>query len=313
MSIIGNPTGLVSYYTLDDLTDSHGSNDLTNDGATSTTGLLNDAYSFDEQGDKITGSPINNVRTISVWVYFESFGSTYDQVIVEQRASNGWYFIIDHEGRNPAGAMHIIDDDGTSNHCRTSALSWNDQTWYHLVFVKTGSETGSFYRDGSLVSTGTCYLTTDNYLDNQGTTLSLGSYYSVPVDFNGKIDELSLWNIALTSDEVSELYNSATPLEYEVILNGIQEANEETNTTVSQTNASTVTIRDSQNWNPAPVGYDGVSDLPCDWPDRPTWMTACEQPKRSIFQRYIQPTLNGWIQSLKPNIDFDRGGINATV
>jgi hypothetical protein len=90
--------------------------------------------------------------------------------------------------------------------------SYNDNAWHHFVFVYDGSNM-IIYADGSNVKSiantyGATYST--NYI-RIGTFNTAGSevdYYS------GSLDELSVWSRALSSTEVTSLYNSGSGFQY---------------------------------------------------------------------------------------------------
>src|SRR3990167_5402647 len=84
--------GLVSHYKLDETsgttaTDSAGTNTGTINGATPTTGKINNALSFDGTNDYVNaGNPASltdiNVKTISAWIKLNSYGETsYGRVV----------------------------------------------------------------------------------------------------------------------------------------------------------------------------------------------------------------------------------------
>ena len=88
-----------------------------------------------------------------------------------------------------------------------SSATLSLSTWYHLAFVKSGSD-WYLYLDGAEDNTvsdsGTVSASTDN--------LAIGIYPTTPTyPFQGNIDEVSIWNTALSSGDVSTLYNSGTP------------------------------------------------------------------------------------------------------
>jgi len=81
-------------------------------------------------------------------------------------------------------------------------------TWHHIVltFPSTSLSNGKMYIDNSLVSSAVLRGAGDTgaYL------FSVGSTDSIP----GLIDEVGLWSSELTSDDVSQLYNSGDGLAY---------------------------------------------------------------------------------------------------
>ncbi len=77
-------------------------------------------------------------------------------------------------------------------------------TWYFLVLTRTDN-TVKFYRNGKYISSMTI-----SGSDN----LSLSQIGFKGRSFKGTIDELGIWNRALTDADVSRLYNSGSGLSY---------------------------------------------------------------------------------------------------
>ena len=76
-------------------------------------------------------------------------------------------------------------------------------TWYNLAFTRSGS-TLTAYINGSSEATGT---------DSQAyTSTALNASFST-YPFDGKIDELAIWDSALTGSEISTIYNAGEPID----------------------------------------------------------------------------------------------------
>ena len=76
-------------------------------------------------------------------------------------------------------------------------------TWYHYVMTKSGN-TYSLYVDGVLIGSGT---DSDNATVGSTSFIGLngGNNY-----FNGQIDEVAIWNTALTSTQVQSIYDATS-------------------------------------------------------------------------------------------------------
>jgi hypothetical protein len=88
-------------------------------------------------------------------------------------------------------------------------------TWYHVVIVYDGSNQ-SLYLDGTLVAGPTAQsgLGTDASSAN---AVSIGARVqsgSTATFFSGKVDEVGLWDRALTGSEITQLYNAGTGCQY---------------------------------------------------------------------------------------------------
>jgi hypothetical protein len=76
----------------------------------------------------------------------------------------------------------------------------NDGAWHHLVFMRTGS-VFSIHIDGILAGASSGAL---GDLDDTGAPVRLGSLFFSMQDrrMRGVLDEVSIWNRALTEDEI---------------------------------------------------------------------------------------------------------------
>jgi hypothetical protein len=216
-------TGLSAYWKLDEssgsvLNDEMGvQNAALYGGVTSTDSKLgrsvqlNDTLGFIRVPYNTNVSPKGAVYSVSMWFKLDSLPSAV-----------GRDFYLFQQNNTPApwgpqnAQINMADDKiefNTTNTAgteytvySTSALS--DSTWYHVVFVNRGNgQTLQMYVNGSDVSasaetfTGTVY----EGLSAMGIGNPFGdsSYW-----FSGVLDEIGIWSVALTSGNVTTLYNS---------------------------------------------------------------------------------------------------------
>ena len=184
-------------------------------GATLTTdrfGNSNSAYSFDGVNDDINLgvnsqiNKLNNLFTISFFLLKKDLNSSMiigniDSSIV----GNGWRFnirtttILEASIRNSANWYPSYS---TSN-----SISQNN--WIHIVCVRNNTIM-KIYLNGILNSTTNIGTVSPN--NNPNAVTKLGKQWvNVNPNFeslNGKLDDLAIWNRALTQQEVENLYNS---------------------------------------------------------------------------------------------------------
>ena len=194
----------ISYYALENLTDSSGNGyTLTNNGATSgATGILDDAYSFDGTNDYMSSAPSFSSNTISISFWAKSDTTNADKVIV---------MISDGSSNNMFG-VYVLSDGTLQVYDRRDGSTYSDggssydTGWHHYVITHTGS-TGTLYKDGSSVLVA---ASDSNSVDwstlHIGKKTDVSSYY-----FDGVIDEVAVFDVALTADNVTYLYNSGSP------------------------------------------------------------------------------------------------------
>ncbi|MFW5895235.1 MAG: LamG domain-containing protein [archaeon] len=227
---MGLKDGLVSYYELEEtsgttITDAHASNDGTVDGATlGETGKIGKSYLFESE-DNADFSSLPNIEnddfSVSFWIKINSYASsTSNQRILifghPQDGSNENNFYFWHQNPNKNNTFHFtkLNDSGDNYTTSVSLDKFPTGTWVHVVgtFNKTDNEI-KLYVDGNLEDTtstsGTFSTTSDNISINKQ---SQGGWNDNEIDAN--IDEIGIWDRALSSSEVSELYNNGDGLAY---------------------------------------------------------------------------------------------------
>jgi hypothetical protein len=163
-------------------------------GATSPLGS-NTAYSFD-------GSTTSKITLAT-----DLFSGTGDFSIVV------WAYHTNESGNDTvlrAGQELLIYQASTDAfNCQPSGLvtttAIDINTWYMVVFTREGSDV-TMYLNASSEATGT-----DSTDYTNGAWL-IGGRPASGETWQGRLTEISIWKRALSSDSITELYNSGTPL-----------------------------------------------------------------------------------------------------
>ena len=135
--------------------------------------------------------------TISCWIRPHAVGS--NEALFRKQHTNG---TSDFEfGVNSSNIFCWIEGNSTN-----MVSSPANNTWYHLVVRRVSGDKDYFYVNGSEVSS----TSTQNSIDdNSGFRWYLGRRKeSGNETFNGNMDEWGIWNRALTTSEITALYNS---------------------------------------------------------------------------------------------------------
>jgi hypothetical protein len=93
--------------------------------------------------------------------------------------------------------------DGGDHLSITSNSSYNDHLWHQVIItVDTITKSGKMYIDGNYIKSDTY---SGNILNNNAnmTLGGQGSNYS----FNGQIDDVRIYNYALTDEQIKQVYN----------------------------------------------------------------------------------------------------------
>jgi hypothetical protein len=85
----------------------------------------------------------------------------------------------------------------------TNATDVPPNVWYHVTLTSEGT-TAKFYLNGSLLHTGTSGTT----YSASGNSVKIGKWYAVNYEFTGNIDEVAVWNKALTATQVQSIYDA---------------------------------------------------------------------------------------------------------
>ena len=207
---ISNP---VAHWTFDEASgttaaDSSGNGNtatLTN-GATWSTGKIGGAVSFDGVNDYISGPDSNSL----------DIGNTFTQAFWVKRVGGiGVRQAFMSKGYHTS--VPIFETNNLLTWCFSSlgcpfssAAAITDANFHHLAFVKNGA-TASIYIDGQLSNSISNAPTTENStyglcIGSDNTAGSCSSLF-----FSGAIDDVYIYNRALSASDVTELYQLGTP------------------------------------------------------------------------------------------------------
>jgi chitodextrinase len=211
----GPPTqGLIGYWNFDEGSgtvahDTSGSGyNGTVSGAVWTTGEINGALSFNG-GTAYVVTPniaLGNTFSVSAWVNAAVTKQTGYARILETQYNVGLYLGVSSSGTK---YKFIVNSGaGSTGGCGlaygcaeggTVAIGW------HLVTATYDGTTATLYVDGTV-------MTTDTFTAPSASTLPLyvGRYYAGGYGWSGSVDDVRLYNRALTATEVSTIYTSAS-------------------------------------------------------------------------------------------------------
>ncbi|HJW96941.1 MAG TPA: LamG domain-containing protein [archaeon] len=179
-----------------------------------TAGKIGNSLSFDGTNDYITVANESNFdfeRTssfsVSAWI---KTSVSNDRVIISKETAaspySGWAFYV-----QPSSVrVHITNTWGSNYISKFGGVDIDNNVWHHVAFTYIGSSLASgvnIYIDGNLsngaVSSDTLSAT---ILNDQAP--QIGAYPSPGGFFSGLIDEVRIYNRALSQEEILSLYNS---------------------------------------------------------------------------------------------------------
>ena len=173
-------------------------------GATLTTdrfGNTNSSYNFNGTNNYIslpTGFTTGSAsKSFSVWFYLTN--GTYNFVLDGGTSVNGSSFGL-FWNSNPTINKLTFHGDGTTYDYEFTDINFNQ--WYHTVITYDGTTVKS-YLNGVYIGSKIVTLNTSTT-----SNIKVGCRNNTSAYFVGKIDDIGVWNRALTQQEITDLYNS---------------------------------------------------------------------------------------------------------
>ncbi len=176
-----------------------------------TTGKIGQGFRFDGTNDYITLSNTSaadmttNNFTVSLWLKTNTTATTQYRLI-SKRGSDG-YEIYLGSGQNGLAAYCDTTGGGCLNDNNLGTASVRDMKWHHavVVFDRSGNMTG--YVDGNVGSSPSSISAAVGSM-TVAQSLMIGQYSNGGGDyFNGSLDDVRVYNRALSATEIRQLYN----------------------------------------------------------------------------------------------------------
>lgn len=173
-------------------------------GPVQTTGISSGALSFDGTNDRVTIATTGSLTapyTVALWASVNNTGAT--RTFIGSRTTSTYGF----DAKFETGTL-IHGDIGTGTSWITNnadvSYAYSINTWYHIVYV-VSSGNYKIYVNGALAKSATLGAGLP-LLFSPTNTLAIGSHGGTAEYFPGKIDDVRIYNTALTSGNVSALY-----------------------------------------------------------------------------------------------------------
>lgn len=174
-------------------------------------GNPNSARDFNGTSDFIQVPPIssiNNTSALSISVWVKPEGATGSRQFIVSRGydfANGSFFLCHESNQNIDKIRFSINGYSNFNLLSPSSYPIPYSNWQHIVISKSQSSI-EMYLNSVLVKS-------ENHVGllgalNDSVNFGLHLYNFFPYYFKGKMDDIGIWNRALTHNEVSSLYAS---------------------------------------------------------------------------------------------------------
>ncbi len=208
------PNGLLSSWTFDDTTnlgkDSVDSDDGTVYGATSVTGRAGNALQFNGTGDRVIASTINNPTAITVSAWVNIIDTNNYQWIVSKWVSTGssgnsYLLLLNAVGPN---FLNFAVQTSSDTPVVSSNVDIRGTGWRYITGTYDGA-TLKIYIDGVLKNSN-ILSATSGPIQSSTTQLSIGARHDSLGPVKGIIDEVKMYNRALSSSEILTNYCSVS-------------------------------------------------------------------------------------------------------
>ena len=172
-------------------------------GPTVVSGKIGQALQFDGVDDDVRVTDSNSISlgnqnlSFSIWAYNTNRNLFEAPAVFGKTNGADYDYTLRISNNGISDAQYSVFQDADITPATGTGPKWNE--WQHLAVVKNGT-TVSVYADGVFSGSGTV-TNTDSNGDIYIGSLAGGNY------FKGQIDDVRLYNRALSAGEVQRLYN----------------------------------------------------------------------------------------------------------
>ncbi len=229
-------SGLAGYWKLDDATGTTATDSSTNanngtltNGPTWGTGQIGGDTVFDGTDDYVGYTSATNLglatatseKTICSWVK-TSFTPATAQIIWDNHKSGAQVLQL---GVNSSGVLQgrIRDNNSVGDTTINGSGAINNGQWHHACMTIASTKTMQLYVDGAKNGSSTTHTMTSGIQSNP-LYIAIGKDMETAgfayVTWNGSLDDVRIYDRALSDDEVSQLYRLTTPTGVDTSLKG---------------------------------------------------------------------------------------------
>jgi len=177
-----------------------------------TLGNYGNACEFDGSNDYIelnNGASLQPTDAITIEAWFKRIGSSGLTRIVDTSETAGAQFSGYRLGVSGSSLSIIVGFGGSSRLFITDDVGITDNIWTHLVITYDGSQLKA-YKDGQLVGTPQSNTSAIDYTGVGTTKIGTIGFDASGQFFNGTIDEVRLYDRALSQEEIRTHYLRGT-------------------------------------------------------------------------------------------------------
>jgi len=174
------------------------------------------SYSVDFDGTddymKTTGFTLGAAYSFSLWFNLDTSPSSTTLLNSEHYFTSGYENFVYRITNSTTIALFSYSGNSgaTAQTITLTVPTLSTGTWYNLVLTNTGSGSAQGYLDGSTVTTSGSTSRSFTDLQNSKGLIVGDNLTNNNSPFNGKIDEVAVFNYSLSSSDVTAIYNGGT-------------------------------------------------------------------------------------------------------
>jgi len=174
-------------------------------------GQFNSSLSFDGTDDYIDLGNDSSIKdftnqiSVSAWAKYNAYGGGGQSYSVIAVKGSPWTFLMENPSNKIRFRLTVGGLDRNAADSETHELN----RWYHFVGTYDGANI-KIYKDGTLVGTTPI---TGNLAVND-VSAKIGTYQGTNYNFNGQIDDVRIYNYALTLEQIKLLYNDNAAIRF---------------------------------------------------------------------------------------------------
>lgn len=182
-----------------------------------TSGKYGDAVIFDGNDDYVDlpDDIVNGLTdfSISAWVYLNNATDTWSRIFDFGTGTGVNMFLTPRNGATNVIRFAITTTGNTGEQIINGSAFLSVNTWHQVVVTLSGN-TGTLYVNGSSVGTNNSMTLNPSSLGNTNQNYISESQYTADPSLDGRIDEFRIYNRALSSSEITKLYNATVCIAY---------------------------------------------------------------------------------------------------
>ncbi len=162
-----------------------------------------------------TGLDFTGNFTFAVWMKFESLPSGSEMSYFSKWgsiAANESYILAYQDVAGTKSFRYVLENSSAATTIGTANYSASTATWYHVcISVATTTPAATLYINGVSQGAFSNSSSSATSIRNGGADFNLGRRASASNYYDGMMQDGVLWSLALSSGEVTTLYNSYFP------------------------------------------------------------------------------------------------------